>query len=75
LKRELAERGISTYKCAKLCGFAYSSKLYELQAERVNLSPALAIHLSKTLGDTAENWMLVQVRYDLHRARIELGFE
>lgn len=39
---------------------------------KTNVSPAMALKLSKVLGRSAESWLLMQDNYDLWQARKEI---
>ena len=40
-----------------------------------NVSPEMALRLSKTLGRSAESWLAMQDNYDLWRARNQVDLE
>jgi addiction module HigA family antidote len=40
-----------------------------------NISPIMAIRLSKGLGRTPESWMKMQANYDLWQARHKVNFD
>ena len=48
------------------------STISRLLHEKIDLSPQLAIRLSKVLGQTAESWMSMQINFTLARARGDL---
>jgi addiction module HigA family antidote len=49
------------------------STLSRLIHEKIDLSPALAVKLSKVLGRSAESWMAMQANHTLARYQAELG--
>jgi plasmid maintenance system antidote protein VapI len=46
--------------------------LSRLVHEKIDLSPALAVKLSKVLGRSAESWMAMQANHTLARYQAEL---
>jgi addiction module HigA family antidote len=48
------------------------STLSRLVREKIDLSPALAVKLSKVLGRSAESWMAMQANHTLARYQAEL---
>jgi addiction module HigA family antidote len=48
------------------------STLSRLVHEKIDLSPALAVKLSKVLGRSAESWMAMQANHTLARYQAEL---
>lgn len=42
---------------------------------RSNISPEMALRLSKTLGRTPESWLAMQSNYDLWHARKKFNFD
>jgi len=48
------------------------STLSRLVHEKIDLSPALAVKLSKVLGRSAESWMAMQAKHTLARYQAEL---
>jgi addiction module HigA family antidote len=49
------------------------STISRLLHEKIDLSPQLAVRLSKVLGQSAESWMNMQVNFTLARAESELA--
>ena len=49
------------------------STLSRLVHEKIDLSPALAVKVSKVLGRSAESWMAMQANHTLARCEAELG--
>ena len=49
------------------------STISRLLHAKIDLSPQLAVRLSKVLGQSAESWMNMQVKFTLARAEIELA--
>lgn len=45
----------------------------ELVSGRRNVSPEMALRLSRLLGTTAESWMNMQASFDLQRTKQRLG--
>ena len=48
------------------------STLSRLMHEKIDLSPALAVKVSKVLGRSAESWMAMQANHTLARYQAEL---
>ena len=48
------------------------STLSRLLHEKIDLSPALAVKVSKVLGRSAESWMAMQAQHTLARYQAEL---
>ena len=42
---------------------------------KVDLSPAMALKLSKVLGRSPESWLLMQDNYDLYQAKKEIDLQ
>ena len=59
---------ISVRKVASSLGVSPSTLNRLLNGES-NVSPEMALRLSKSLGRTAESWLAMQDNYDLARAR------
>src|SRR5882757_7649684 len=57
---------------AKLLGVSRQT-LYDILEERQPVTPSMALRLGKLCGNGPELWLNLQKRYDLHRARQELG--
>jgi addiction module HigA family antidote len=49
------------------------STVSRLLHEKIDLSPQLAVRLSKVLGQSAESWMTMQTNFTLARAREALA--
>lgn len=49
------------------------STLSRLIHKKIDLSPALAVKLSKVLGRSAESWMAMQAKHTLARCEAELA--
>ena len=49
------------------------STLSRLVHEKIDLSPALSVKVSKVLGRSAESWMAMQANHTLARCEAELG--
>ena len=67
----LNEFGISIRKVAENLGVSPST-FTRLLNEESNVSPEMALRLSKTLGRTAESWLAMQDSFNLWKARKEL---
>jgi addiction module HigA family antidote len=57
---------------AKLLGVSRQT-LYDLIEEKQPVTPVMALRLGKLCGNGPDLWLNLQKRYDLHRARQELG--
>ena len=57
---------------AKLLGVSRQT-LYDLLDERQPVTPAMALRLGKLCGNGPDLWLNLQKRYDLERAKRELG--
>lgn len=51
------------------------STVTRLLSGESNVSPQMALRLSKVLGRTAESWLNLQLQFDLWHARQELDLE
>ena len=51
------------------------STFNRLLNEKADISPEMALKLSKVLGRTAESWLAMQDNYDLYQARERLDLE
>ena len=60
--------GVSVRQVAESLGVA-ASTLNRLLNEQSNVSPEMALRLSRTLGRSAESWLAMQAQYDLWHAR------
>ena len=67
----LDEFGISVRKVAENLGVSPSTLTRLLNCES-NVSPEMALRLSKTLGRSAESWLSMQDSYNLWKARREV---
>lgn len=67
----LDEFGISVRKVAESLGVAPSTFTRLLNGES-NVSPEMALRLSKTLGRSPESWLALQDSYNLWHARKEV---
>ena len=67
----LEEFGISIRKVAVNLGVSPSTITRLLNGES-NISPEMALRLSKTLGRSAESWLSMQDAYNLWKARKEV---
>ncbi len=67
----LNQFGISIRKVAESLGVSPSTFTRLLRGES-NVSPEMALRLSKTLGRSAESWLAMQDAFNLWRARKEL---
>ena len=57
---------------AKLLGVSRQT-LYDLLAERQPVTTVMALRLGKLCGNGPDLWLNLQKRFDLHRARQDLG--
>jgi antitoxin HigA-1 len=57
---------------AKLLGVSRQT-LYDVLAEKQPVTPGMALRLGKLCGNGPDLWLNLQKRYDLDRARQELG--
>jgi antitoxin HigA-1 len=57
---------------AKLLGVSRQT-LYDIIEERQPVTPVMALQLGKLCGNGPDLWLNLQKRYDLHRARQEMG--
>ena len=60
--------GISVRKAAECAGVAPST-LHRLLKGESQVTPEMALRLSKSLGRSPESWLALQDQYDLWRAR------
>ena len=60
--------GVSVRKAAESLGVS-ASTLNRLLNGESNVSPEMALRLSKTLGRSPESWLAIQDQYDLWHAR------
>jgi len=67
----LEEFGISVRKVAASLGVSPSTFTRLLNGDS-NISPEMALRLSKALGRSAESWLSMQDAYNLWRARQEV---
>ena len=51
------------------------STFNRLLNEKSDISPEMALKLSKVLGRSAESWMLMQDNFDLHRAKQKVDLD
>jgi addiction module HigA family antidote len=51
------------------------STFNRLLNEKSDISPEMALKLSKVLGRSPESWMLMQDNFDLHRARQKVDLD
>jgi antitoxin HigA-1 len=62
----------SRAEIARLLGVSRQT-LYDLLNEKQPVTPHMALRLGKLCGNGPDLWLNLQRRYDLHRARQELG--
>ena len=67
----IEEFGVSVRKVAESLGVSPST-LTRLLNGQSNVSPEMALRLSKALGRSPESWLAMQDSYDLWRARKEV---
>jgi addiction module HigA family antidote len=70
----LKEEGVSKSEFAELLGVGRRT-LYDLLDEKTAITSAMALRLSKLLGNTPEHWMNMQAAYDLARTRTAIAAE
>lgn len=66
--------GVSARQVAESLGVSASTFNRLLNGES-NISPEMALRLSKTLGRSPESWLAMQDRYDLWHARKSVSLE
>lgn len=66
--------GVSARQIAESLGVSASTFNRLLNGES-NISPEMALRLSKTLGRSPESWLAMQDRYDLWHARKSVSLE
>jgi addiction module HigA family antidote len=70
----LEELGVSVRKVAENLGVSPSTFTRLLNGQS-NISPEMALRLSKALGRSAESWLAMQDSYDLWHARKEVDLK
>ena len=70
----LDELGVSVRKVAESLGVSPST-FNRLLNGQSNVSPEMALRLSKTLGRSPESWLAMQDSYDLWHARKEVDLK
>ncbi|MEX2489494.1 MAG: HigA family addiction module antitoxin [Pseudomonadales bacterium] len=70
----LEEFGVSVRKVAGNLGVSPST-FTRLLNQQSNVSPEMALRLSKTLGRSPESWLAMQDAYDLWHARKEVDLK
>jgi len=70
----LAPFGIASNKLARKLQVS-TGLISRLINGKTDLSPAMALKLSKVLGRSAESWLLMQDNYDLWQARQEINLQ
>jgi addiction module HigA family antidote len=68
LKEKMARIAISSYRLAPLIG-VQRSRLQRIERETHPMSADTALRLAKFFGNSAEEWLDLQTRYDLAAAR------
>ena len=66
--------GVSVRKLAEGLGVSPST-FHRLLNCKSNLSPAMALRLSKALGRSPESWLAMQDQYDLWHARRQVDLD
>ncbi len=51
------------------------STFNKLIKRQINVTPEMALRLSKTLGRTAESWLIMQDNYNLWQARQSVNLD
>jgi len=64
----LKPNNLSARELASKLGVA-ASTLHRILIGKSNLSPEMALRLSKALGRSAESWLAMQYNYDLWQAK------
>ena len=70
----LSELGVSVRKVAESLGVSPSTFTRLLNGQS-NVSPEMALRLSKTLGRSPESWLAMQDTYDLWHARKDVDLK
>ncbi len=70
----IAPNDLSVRKVAESLGVSPSTLNRVLNGQS-NISPEMALRLSKSLGRSPESWMAMQVQYDLWHARKNVNLE
>lgn len=66
--RQRIPASMSVTEAAKRLGVS-RQQLHALIDGRASVSPRMALRLQAAFGPTAESWMVMQLHYDLSRAR------
>ena len=75
LKSELIDsRGLTINSIAKMLKVSRQA-ISSVLNERASISPEMAVRISKVFGGTADIWMRLQIKYDLHRAEQKIAKE
>ena len=70
----LVPMGLSAYALAEHCHVP-RTRIERIVAEEVGITADTALRLSKTFGTTPEFWLNLQSRYEVEKAREEIGPE
>lgn len=70
----LAPMGLSAYALAELCHVP-RTRIERVANEEVGITADTALRLSQALATTPEFWLNLQSRYDVEKAREEIGPE
>jgi addiction module HigA family antidote len=68
----LAALGLSVSEAARQLGVTRQT-LHRIMAEKVSITPAMAVRLGRFCGNGPGLWLRMQQAYDLWRAERELG--
>ena len=63
--------GLTVAEGSKVLGISRST-LYRLMNGRSNISPEIAVRLSKAFGSTPETWLKMQLAYDLAQVQAKI---
>ncbi len=75
LKSELIDsRGLTINSIAKMLKVSRQS-VSSILNEHASISPEMAVRISKVFGGTADIWMRLQMKYDLHHAEQKIAKE
>jgi addiction module HigA family antidote len=70
----LVPMGLSAYALAEHCHVP-RTRIERIAAEETGISADTALRLSAALGTTAEFWLNLQSRYEVEKAKEEIGDE
>jgi len=70
----LPATGLSKTDVARRLGISRQT-LYDIESERLPVTPAMALRLGRLFGNAPEFWVNLQRDYDLRRLEIEMAEE